>query len=264
MGWTDYISPALGVVGGVVGGIYGGPGGAIAGYSAGSALGGVAAGALGSGDNSGLPGGGVQLPYFEQDRQNVSNQLQGRSPYASKDWDGLISGLQQTANGTQQGLSLAQQQYNQANQSTVANLSALSSGTNNPEMARQALIQQARVGQGQAAGLALAGTQERQAAMQGLTGALGARDQLNQSAYQNLLGNQTQLSTAQLGALTSDQQAALQQQQINAQKQAAQYNSLSGLLSAGVSIYGKSGGSGTTTGGVQVTNTPSSPSNQWG
>jgi len=259
MGWTDFISPVLSVAGGVVGAVYGGPAGAVAGYSAGKAIGGLATDGINSLDSSDGGNGGVQLPYFEQDRQNVANQLKDKSPYASKDWNGLISGLQSAANGTQSGLSLAQQQYNQANQNTVANLSALSNGTNNPEMARQALIQQARIGQGQAQGLALAGTQERQAAMQGLTGALGARDQLNQTAYQGLLNNQTQLSTAQLGALTADQQAALQQQQINAQKQAAQYSALGGLAAAGASLYSKG-----SSGGANIGNSGAAPGQDWG
>jgi hypothetical protein len=70
------------------------------------------------------------------------------------------------------------------------------------------MIQQGRVGQGMAAGLATARTQEQMAAQDSLARALSARDQLNQSAYSGLLGAQLGLSEGQLRAQLGNQNYA--------------------------------------------------------
>lgn len=85
----------------------------------------------------------------------------------------------------------------------------MSQGSATPGAARQAMIQQGRTGQGMAAGLATARTQEQLGAQGALTQALGARDQLNQGAYLNVLAQQLGLSEAQLRAMMGNQQYAV-------------------------------------------------------
>jgi hypothetical protein len=189
--------------------------------------------------NGGVNMGQLNLPYFQQDRDRLQGLMDNKSPYASSDWQGLIAQLSARANGT--GPSLAQQNYNMASGDTTNALSSMARGSSNPEAARQAMIQQGRIGQGQAAGLALAGTQEQQAAQQGLTSALGTRDQLNQSAYLNILGQQLGLSMGQLKALNGDQQFIQGQNQINQQNNANKYQALA-------SIFGSMAGMGQSAG----------------
>lgn len=130
--------------------------------------------------------------------------LGGRSPFASQEWGGLIQQLKSQAQGL--GPSVAQQAYGQAAQDTNAALSAQVAGTANPANARTALIQRGRTGQGMAQGLAQARTQEQLGAQSALAQALGARDQMNQNAYLQVLGAQLGLSEAQLRALIANQQ----------------------------------------------------------
>jgi hypothetical protein len=158
------------------------------------------------------PNKNINLPYFEEDRARLGGMLQGQSPFAGGEWGGLVSQLQQQASGA--GPSMAQQAYRQASQDTTNSLGSLARGSASPGAARAAVIQQGRVGQGMASGLASARTQEQMAAQQALAGTLGARDSLNQGAYMGVLGHQLGLSGQQLGALQGDRQYALAQQQM--------------------------------------------------
>lgn len=150
------------------------------------------------------------LPYFEEDRSRLGGMLQGQSPFASKDWGGLISQLQARASG--QGPSVAQMQYQQAMGNANNQLSGMAHGGGSPAAFRQAAIEQGRTGQGLAQGSALARTQEMQAAQGSLQGALGTRDTINSSAYQNILQQQLGLSSqnvnAHLGLQNANNQAA--------------------------------------------------------
>lgn len=186
--------------------------------------------------NGQVPYGSLNLPYFQQDRARLQGLMGGQSPFASKDWGDLIGQLKQRASG--QGPSLAQQNYNMAAGDTTNALSSMARGSANPDAARQALIQQGRIGQGQAAGLALAGTQEQQAAQQGLTGAIGARDQLNQGAYMGLQQQLAGMNMGQLNALQSNQNYNTANKQIDAQQQAAKMEALASILAAGGKIAG--------------------------
>jgi hypothetical protein len=72
------------------------------------------------------------------------------------------------------------------------------------------MLQQGRIGQGMASGLATARTQEQLGAQGALAGALGQRDQLNQGAYLSVLGAQLGLSEAQLRAMIANQNYSAQ------------------------------------------------------
>lgn len=178
----------------------------------------------------------LNLPYFQQDRDRLMGLLGGRSPFAGDEWGALIGQLQQRASG--QGPSLAEMDYRRAAQDTVAALGSLSRGSATPGAARAAMIQQGRIGQGMAAGLAQARTAEQMAAQQALTGALGARDQLNQNAYLNVLAQQLGLSMGQLNALQGNQQYALGMANIDQQRQAAKWNAIAGMLGMGATLAG--------------------------
>lgn len=190
-----------------------------------------AAGFGGPGEIAGggeVPLGGLNLPWFQQDRDRLGGLLGNRSPFAGNEWGALIDQLTQRANG--QGPSLAGMQYRQAMQDTTSNLSSMAQGSGNPMAARQALIQQGRVGQGMASGLAQADIQERQAAQSALQNALGSRDQLNQQAYLNILAAQLGLSEGQLRALMSNQQYNLGVRGVKQQEQAAKFQAIAALL----------------------------------
>ncbi len=211
----------------------GGATGAASGAAAGAVFGpwGAAAGGL-IGGGLGLFGGGdaeppppVNLPYFEEDRARLGGLLRGQSPFAGSEWGGLVSQLQARASGT--GPSVAGNAYKQASQDAFNNLTSLSRNSASPAGARQALLQQGHIQQGLAQGFASARDQEMMGAAGQLAGALGARDQLNQGAYLNVLGQQLGLSQAQQGALQGNQQVALQQQQLQNQQNAAMYQSIS-------------------------------------
>lgn len=150
---------------------------------------------------------GLNLPYFQQDRDRLGGMLEGRNPYAGQEWGGLVGQLQQQASG--QGPSLAMDAYRKASQDNMGALSSMANGSNSPAAARQAMIQQGRVGQGMAAGLSTARTQEQMAAQDSLARALSARDQLNQGAYQHLLNAQLGLSEGQLRAGQGNQQYSM-------------------------------------------------------
>lgn len=177
-----------------------------------------------------VPLGGLNLPYFQQDRDRLGQLLGNRSPFASNDWDALITQLQGRANGT--GPSLAGMAYNTGAQTTTNALASMSRGSASPAAAREALIQQGRVGQGQAAGYAQAQVQEQQAAQSALQGALGSRDQLNQQAYLNILAAQLGLSEGQLRALMSNQNYNLGIKGQKEQGDAAKLQALAGLAGA--------------------------------
>jgi hypothetical protein len=251
MAWYDNIGGYLGAAGGGVGGfLLGGPAGAVGGAGLGYSLGNQISSSItggpngqdptnvpgiGAGQNTNASGGTnlgqINLPYFQQDRDRINGMLAGQSPFASQDWGSLISQLQQRASGAHPENSLAVQNFNMAQGQQNANLSSLAN-SGDPG-ARQAAIQaQGRVAEGNSAGLALAGTQEQQAAQAQLGQTLSARDQLNQNAYLNMLQQQLGLSTQQLHALGMDQQFTVQQNQINQQNQAAQMGALGSLAGA--------------------------------
>lgn len=165
------------------------------------------------------------LPHFDEDRQRTMDMLNGRSAFAGNEWGGLINQLTGQMTGAN---SLAQMQYRQASQDTTSQLSSLSRGSASPAAARQAMIQQGRVGQGLASGLAQAGTQERMAASQALTQALSSRDQINSNAYLDILGAQLGLSRAQLEALTGNADRASRDADSKRQAKAAKWGAVAG------------------------------------
>jgi len=188
------------------------------------------------GDNQPPPG----LPYFEQDRSRLGGLLQGQSPFASSQWGGLISQLQQRASGS--GPSVAQMQYQQAMGQQAAQMAGAAHGGGGPGAFRQAAIMAGQQGQGLAQGSALARTQEMQAAQGSLQGALGTRDSINSSAYQNILAQQLALSSQSVNAHLGLQNAANQ-------ASAAQYQALgSGAATLGALVKNNQGApSGPTT-----------------
>lgn len=163
------------------------------------------------------------LPNYDQNNQQLDSLLKGQSPYASQDWGTLIQQLQGRANGT--APSVAGMQYQQAQQNTASNLAGMAHGGNSPAAFRQAAIQQGQVGQGMAAGVAQARTNEMMQSQNALTGALGQRDQLNQHAYLEILAQKMGLSKDQMAALMANTQ-----QQTNGM--AGQMQGASGLLGA--------------------------------
>lgn len=187
---------------------------------------------------AGPTNGAVNLPYFQEDRDKIGGLLNGQSPFAGQDWNGLIKQLQDRASGKN---SLAQQNYNLNSQNTVNALSSMSRGSANPDAAREAMIQEGRIGQGQAAGAALAGTQEQMAAQSGLQDAMGTRDKINSLAYQQLLGQQLGLSAEQMKALGMNAGYIRQDNATNAANSAAQNQMIAQLLIAGAKLYGNDG-----------------------
>lgn len=187
----------------------------------------------GSGEISGggqVPLGALNLPYFQQDRDRLGGLLNGQSPFASGDWNSLIQQLSAQAQG--QGPSMAGMAYNKGMQDTGAQLGSMARGSASPAAAYQAMLQQGKLGQGQAAGYAQARTGEMMASQQALGNALNQRDQLNQSAYLNILGQQLGLSQSQLKALMGDQSFAQGMAGIDQQRDAAKLQALSGMLAA--------------------------------
>lgn len=132
--------------------------------------------------------------------QNAANQGQqyqyiGQNPYQG-DQNALIAQLQQMASG--QGPSLANQQYQQANNDAMSNQLAMSRGRG-AGAARNAGVQLGQLGAGLAAGSAQARTREQMGAIQGLQGSLTAAGQMdfqraaaNQSMYQNAMAQMMQ------------------------------------------------------------------------
>lgn len=178
----------------------------------------------------------VQLPYFEEDRSRLGGMLGDRSPFAGAEWGGLISGLQDRAAG--KGPSIAGDAYRSAAMDTTAALGSMARGSGSAAGARQALIQQGRVGQGLAKGYADARNQEMIGAQSALASALSQRDQLNQGAYLDLLAAQLGLSRDQLAALQGNQQYDAQKRAADAQKSAAKWNAIGGALGGLGSIAG--------------------------
>lgn len=177
---------------------------------------------------------GINLPYFQQDRNRLQGLLTGQSPFASQDWNGLVSQLTARANGT--GPSLAEQEYRNASGDQAAAFAGAAHGGASPASFRQAAIQQGQIGQGLASGVTQARTNEQTQAQGALAQALGARDQLNQGAYLNILGQQLGLSAEQLKALQGDQSYGLGEQGIQEQMNAAKWNAIAGLLGSAGSI----------------------------
>lgn len=181
-------------------------------------------GQMGAGTNLG----NANLPYFQQDRDRLQGLLNGRNPFASGDWDSVIASLKDRAMGN--GMSQAGMAFQKASQEGVNNLASLSQGSANPEMARTALIQQGRMGQGLAAGYAQAQMAEQAQNSGLLNQALTGRDQLNQNAYLQILQQQLGLSQQQLRALLGDQQFANEATKNANDAQAAKYKALSDLM----------------------------------
>lgn len=170
------------------------------------------------------------LPYFEQDRQRLGGLLTGQSPFASSNWGGLITTLEDRAAG--RGPSAAGDAYRAAAQDTTNALSSMSRGSGSAAAGRQAMIQQGRVGQGMAAGYATARNQEMLGAQSALGQALAQRDSLNQNAYLDVLGKQLGLSSEQLRALLSNADRDAQKKIADKQASAAKWNAIGGGLGA--------------------------------
>lgn len=169
------------------------------------------------------------IPDYVKNQDYLTKQLAGQTPFASNQWGDLITQLQQRASG--QGPSLATQNYNMASQNTVNALTSMANGSQSPGAARDAMIQMGKVGQGQAAGLAQAGTMEQQGAQESLTKALGARDQLNQNAVLDVLGKKLGLNKDQYNAVMNRQQMSNQADAQTAQA-AAQMVALAAMIAA--------------------------------
>lgn len=203
----------------------------------GAAIGGVAGGLLGMfGGDDEPPPPPVQLPYFEEDRARLGGMLDGQSAFAGSEWGGLISQLQARASGT--GPSVAGNAYKQASQDAQNNLASMSHDSASPGGARQATLQAGRIQQGLAQGYGSAALQEQQANQGALAQALGARDTINSQAYQGILQQQLGLSRSQLGAQQGNQNAALQEQQLQNQQAAGQWQAAAGLAAGLGKIYG--------------------------
>lgn len=116
----------------------------------------------------------------------------------------------------------------------MAALGSLARGSASPAAAREAMIQQGRTGQGMAAGVATARTQEQLGAQSALAGALSSRDQLNQNAYLDILGKQLGLSEQQLKAIIANQQfkVGMQNSPTNFQKNMGAISGLAAGLGA--------------------------------
>ena len=196
------------------------------------------AGTTGSVDAYGQRLGGkldnINSPFFIQDRDRLGAMLQGRNPFAGQEWNPLIQQLQQQASG--QGPSMAEQQYRQASQQTMSGLQSLSRGSGSPGAAREAMLQQARVGQGMAQGVTQARTQEMLGAQGNLAQALGARDQINQQSYLNVLAQQLGLNEQQLRAMLANQQYKLGMEGVQQQRDAAKWSAVAGVLGAAGSM----------------------------
>lgn len=183
-----------------------------------------------------VPMGGLNLPYFQQDRDRLGGMMQGQSPFAGQEWGSLIQQLQQRASG--QGPSLAGDAYRTGAMDTQNSLASMARGGSNPASARMAALQSSRVGQGMAQGYATARNQEIVGAQQGLAGALQGRDALNQSAYLQILGQQLGLSRGQLQAGQGNQQYAQGMAGVDAQRDAAKWAAISGALGGVGKILG--------------------------
>lgn len=175
------------------------------------------------------------LPYFEEDRQRLGGMMDGRSPFAGGEWGSLISQLQATAAGT--GPSVAQDAYRNAQQDSRSALGSMARGSASPGAARAAMMQQGRIGQGMASGLATARTQEMLGAQGALTSALGARDQLNQNAYLDVLAKQLGLSKDQLMALTGNADRKAAKDKADKEAKAAKWNSLGAAAGAAAGLF---------------------------
>lgn len=115
----------------------------------------------------------------------------GANPYQGG-WDALIGQLRQQASG--QGPSLAAQQYQQANQTAMANQLAMARAGRSPGAAYNASNNMNALNQGLSAGVAQARTQEQLGSQQALAGALSGagnadlqRALANQQAYWSMI-----------------------------------------------------------------------------
>lgn len=179
-GWDDAgKDAATGAVAGAAFGPYG------------AAIGGVAGGLYGY-----FSGGDAQDAADQAMKNGQQYNYLGASPYKGA-WNDLISQLRQQVNGA--GPSLAQMQYQKANQDAMANQLALSRANRAPGAAYQAAGNMGQINQGMALGSAQLRLREQMAARQQLTGALMgaggqdlARDQANQNAYLQILAAQLQ------------------------------------------------------------------------
>ena len=184
-----------------------------------------------------VPLGGLNLPYYQQDRDRLGGMLTGQSPFAGSEWGALIGQLQQRASGA--GPSLAGDAYRSAAMDTQNSLGSMARGAGTASAARRAMLEQGRVGQGMAQGYASARNQEMVGAQQVLSGALQSRDQLNQGAYLNILAQQLGLNDAQLRAGIANQQYSLGNAKNENDLTAAKWAAISGLL-AGAGKMGTS------------------------
>lgn len=188
----------------------------------------IGAGQPGVNKNGGMDLSQVNLPYFQQDRDSISNTMNGQSPFASQSWQGLISQLQDQSMG--RGPSLAQAQYNQGINTAQNSVAALASGSGGPGSVHDAMSQMGNIGANAAGGLATAGIQERLGAQGQLAGALNARDQINSGAYMNLLAQKLGLSQGQLRALQGNQAFITEQNKTNQANEASKYAALASII----------------------------------
>lgn len=179
---------------------------------------------------------GLNLPYFQQDRDRLSNTMQGQSPFAGNEWGALISQLQQRSAGA--GPSIAGDAYRSAAMDTQNSLGSMARSAGTPAAARQAVMQQQRVGQGMAEGYAQARNQEMVSSQAALAQTLGARDQLNQNAYLNLLAQQLGLSEGQLRAGIANQQYNLGMTQTQNQFKGAKMAALASFAGGAGKLFG--------------------------
>ncbi len=197
--------------------------GTVLGYGLGGPIGGMIGGGLGGGGN---PLSGAQDLWkwgssrpditkgnddkaYTQGFLNQGSPYVGASPYQGG-FNSLINQLTQQANG--QGPSLAGNAYNQASNQAMAQQSALSQGGASAGAGRQAAMNMANIGQGQAAGYANARGQEQVASQSALSQALAAgnnadfqRQQQNSNAWQDILAQQLGITKAQLQAMMGQQ-----------------------------------------------------------
>lgn len=179
----------------------------------------------GGGQNN--PYGATQLPYFEEDRDELQGYLSQGSPYQGQapiaqtsqvgqdpyrgDWSSLIAQLQAQARG--EGPSLAEQQYRAAQQDTVSALTSQGRASGSAGAGRMAAQRIGQAGQGLAQGVAQARTAEQMGAYGMLTGALtgGSNSAFQREGLNAQLGQSANNLNAQLqaGANQSNQQAWL-------------------------------------------------------
>lgn len=186
----------------------------------------------------------IKLPNYQQNRDRLTGYMdqQGRGPYVGDNpyqggWNSLIQQLQGA------GGSLAQAQYQRAQQDNQAAVGGLARANNRPGAFRAAMAQQAKIGQGLAAGSSEAMLQEQMqnrqqlgSALQGAGQAQWQRDSANQNAFMDLMARQLGLDMDQFQAILAREK--MRQEKANAP------TGLERALNTASQIGGFVGGSG--------------------